>query len=387
MSGSPGTETTYGGVQGPGEPGRRVEGVVVRGLRSGQSPVAGQWVVLHRVGPDHAGPLDSVRTTASGTYAMRYRASGDTSALYFASTSYDGVAYFTPPLRAANATGDDTRIVVFDTTSAPVPIQIGGRHIIVAAAGPGGTRPVGEVYDLQNDTTVTLVARDSMSPLWTTHLPAGARGARTNAGGTIAAGAMTFRNGVAGLYAPLSPGFRQVAFSYDMPTSAFPLVVPLERPTGVLEIMVEDPRARVAAPSLREVNPVNADGRTFRRFLAQDLDANAVVRIDVPSPSGVAPERVDLMVGVAIALAMLLALVFATRRSLRPAFARVAGPAAASVPNVTQSALLARRIAELDERFERNRSPSDDERSSYDSDRAELKRQLADALADERRAR
>ncbi len=383
MKGSTRSDATQGGGHGPGDPVRRVEGVVVRGARSGQTPVAGQWVVLHRVGADHAGPLDSVRTSAAGTYAMRYRASGDTSALYFTSTSYDGVAYFTAPLRVVNATGDDTRIVVFDTTSGPVPIQIGGRHIIVAAANPGGTRPVGEVYDLQNDTTVTLVARDSASPLWSTHIPVAARDARTNAGGTIAAGAMTFRNGVAGLYAPLSPGFRQVAFSYDLPTSAFPLTVPLERETGVLEIMVEDPRARVSAPHLRETAPVNADGRTFRRFLAQDLDAKAVVSIDVPNAGGPAPERVDFGVGVAIAAAMLVALLFATRRSWRPAHGAAVQPPAP----MTQSAFVARQIAELDESFERSASRSAAERETYDARRAELKRQLADALADEREAR
>jgi hypothetical protein len=375
-----GSEPGQGGTQGPGEPARRVDGVVVRGTRSGQIPIANQWVVLHRVGPDRAGPLDSVRTSPTGTYAMQYHATGDTSAVYFTSTSYDGVAYFTSPLRSVRATGDDARITVFDTSSAPIPVAIGGRHLIVAAAGAGGTRPVGEVYDLQNDTTVTLVARDSTTPLWSAHIPAAAQGARVNAGGTIAASAMTFHNGVVGLYAPLSPGFRQVAFSYDLPAKSFPLVVPLERPTGLLEIMVEEPRARVEAPRLREVAPVNADGRTFRRFLAQDLDAKAVVRIDVPSVSEATPQRVDLGVGAAVAAAMLVALLFATRRSL-------AVPQSAAVaPNESRSAMLAREIAELDEAFERAASPADSDRATYDSRRAELKRQLGDALADERRA-
>ena len=81
-----------GGGPSPGESARRVEGVVVRGTRAGQIPIPGQWVALHRVGPDHAGPLDSVRTSATGAYAMKYRATGDTTALYFTSTSYGGVA-------------------------------------------------------------------------------------------------------------------------------------------------------------------------------------------------------------------------------------------------------------------------------------------------------
>jgi hypothetical protein len=138
----------------------------------------------------------------------------------------------------------------------------------------------------------------------------------------------------------------------------------------------------VAAPRLREVAPVNADGRTFRRFLAQDLAANTVVRIDVPSAGGPKPERVDLAVGAAIAAAMLVALLFAMRRSRRPLrFSPVAEP----VPtDGSRSSAFARQIAELDENFERFAPPNDAERAAYRSRRAELKQQLADALADER---
>jgi hypothetical protein len=193
---------------------------------------------------------------------------------------------------------------------------------------------------------------------------------------------MTFRDGVAGLYAPLSPGFRQVAFSYDLPTSSFPLAVPMERPTGLLEIMVEDPRARVEAPRIREVPPVNAEGRTFRRFIAQDLAANTVVRIDVPKAGGPAPARVDFAVGAAVAAAMLFALLFAMRRSLRPPRpSTVAAPGAEG----RSSSTLARQIAELDERFEQASAGSNSDHATYESERAALKQELADALANERR--
>ena len=60
----------------------------MRGTRKGQDPIANQWVVLHRVGRDRAGPVDSTRTTADGRFHIRYRATGDSSALYFVSTKY-----------------------------------------------------------------------------------------------------------------------------------------------------------------------------------------------------------------------------------------------------------------------------------------------------------
>ena len=40
---------------------RRVDGSIFRGLRSGQEALVGQWVVLHRLGPERSGPIDSMR--------------------------------------------------------------------------------------------------------------------------------------------------------------------------------------------------------------------------------------------------------------------------------------------------------------------------------------
>ena len=54
----------------PGTPPRRVDGRVVRGTREGPQPLANQWVTLHRVGPDRAAPLDSMRTGTTGVYGF-----------------------------------------------------------------------------------------------------------------------------------------------------------------------------------------------------------------------------------------------------------------------------------------------------------------------------
>ena len=78
---------------------RSIAGRIARPDASGDRPVAGAWVTLHRVGPDAAGPVDSMRTGADGRYAFRYRATGDTLAVYFVSTNRGGVNYFTPPVR------------------------------------------------------------------------------------------------------------------------------------------------------------------------------------------------------------------------------------------------------------------------------------------------
>jgi hypothetical protein len=321
-----------------------------------------------------------MRTSASGAYAFRYRTSGDTAAVYFVSTTYGGVAYFTSPFRDPAVTGDAATLTVFDTTSRPVPIEIGGRHLIIGIPQEGGRRPIGEVYDLQNDSTVTLVARDSSTPVWTTHIPASAVGFQMNSSGEIGAGAMTRTGTQVNLFIPLSPGLRQVAFTYELPSSAFPLSIPVEKPTGVFEILIQEPTARVEAPSLREMAPVNTEGRTFRRFLAQELSENAVVRIDVPRVVGAERERVYVGVAITMLAAMVMALVFAARRGSRR-------PVIAGAPRTeSRSQALVREIASLDDAFEQA-APSDEAAvAAYRERRAALKSELAAALAAERRS-
>ncbi len=348
-------------------------------MRSGPVPIPNQWVVLHRVGPDRAGPLDSVRTGANGAYAMHYRTSGDSTALYFVSTTYGGVAYFTSPLRAPDIRGDDATLTVFDTTSAHVPIRVGGRHFVVGSAQPNGNRPIGEVYDLENDTTVTAVARDSLSPVWTTHIPEKAQAFQLNTRGDLGPGSL-LRNGTTiGLLVPVSPGIRQVAFTYELPASAFPLRFPVESPTGVLEVLVQDPTARVSGAQFRETPSQEVEGRSFRRFLAQDVPANAVIGVEVPRVIGAEREKVYIGVATALLAAMAAALVLTARRS----FTR--GASAQRAAAVPRSETLLRQIAQLDVEFERKPAPSDADRAAYETRRAELKAQLMGTLADERK--
>ena len=360
------------------EPPRRVEGRVVRGLRDRQSPIASQWVILHRVGHDRAGPLDSVRTTSAGAFNFQYRLSGDSDAVYFVSTSYGGVAYYTAPLRTPVVRGDDATLVVFDTTSGPVRLLVGGRHVVVGAATPNGQRPIGEVFDLENDSTVTAVARDSVTPVWSTTIPAAATNFRLNTSGELAAGALTRRGATVGLFAPVSPGIRQVAFTYDLPQSAFPLAIPIDKPAGVVEVLVQEPSTRVQAPGIRETPAVNAEGRTFRRFLAQDVQAGAVVRVEPPRALTVNRERVYFSVGAVMIAGMLMALVYGMRRRVPRG---IVGAAAESA-----SRRLVREIAELDDAFEGDTTASEQARAAYEARRASLKSELAHVLAAERRS-
>lgn len=279
-------------------------------------PVSGAWVVLHRVGPDRAGPLDSIQSDARGRYSFRYERTGSEEAIYFVSASHDGIAYFTPPLTAADVRGDDGEITVFDTTSGHVPLSLRGHHVVVSAADADSRRSIVEVYDLSNDSSVTRVAvgDDPSRATWQTHVAPGAADFKVGEG-DISAGAVTFANGVVSVFAPLAPGLKQVSFSYSLPAKAFPLKLPLEKETGIYEIMIEEKTGSVTGPHLREVEPVTVDERNFRRFLASDMPENSVAVIDLPAPPPT--HSIDPRYMLALTLVLGGAMVLALARALR----------------------------------------------------------------------
>ncbi len=350
-----------------------MSGRVERADDGGTRGVPDAWVVLHRVARDAQGPLDSVRTDAAGRYAFRYTARGDSSAVYFASTVYAGVAYFTNPLRTADVRGDDALLMVFDTASVGVPIVARGRHLIVSAPDDKRHRTVVEIHEIENTSSRTRVATASVAS-WSVRLPAGATDVRPGES-DIAPDAIAAADGMLQVFAPLSPGLRQVSFSYLLPASAFPWSVPVTDTTTVVEVLVEDPAATVTGGGLEPQASVLLDGRGFQRFLAQDVAAGSVITISVPS-ARVSLRTVYVVGIVSIAgLALLLGFARAVMRPGVPSFG-IGRP----VPDRAES--LAAAIAALDARFERRASPTAEERAAWEAERAALKAQLTDILAE-----
>jgi hypothetical protein len=279
-------------------------------------PVPAVWVTLHRVGPDSAGPLDSLQSDPRGRYAFRYQHSGSDEAIYFVSASYAGIAYFTPPLTSAVVKGDDGEITVFDTTSRHVPLSLRGHHIVISAVDANALRSVVEVYEVSNDSSVTRVAPADKPSVatWQTHILPAATNFKVNQG-DVPAQAVSYANGVVNVFAPIAPGMKQVSFSYTLPAKAFPLKLALEKQTDVYEILIEEKAGAVTGPRLKEVDPVIVDERNFRRFLATDVPENSLAVIDLPAP---APRSIDPRYLVALTLvlggSMILALAQALRR-------------------------------------------------------------------------
>jgi hypothetical protein len=279
-------------------------------------PVPLVMVTLHRVGSDRAGPLDSMRADGTGRFAFTYRRTGDESAIYFASTLYAGIAYFTPPLNDPVVKGEAAEITVFDTTSASITIGVRGHHIVVSGVDANAQRAVTEVYELGNDTTVTRIAggRDSSKPVWTALVPERATGFRVSQG-DIPASAVTFRDSHVLVFAPIAPGLAQLAFTYNLPASSFPLHVPVQQPTQIFEVLVEDEKGSVSGAKLKERSPVLLERRSFRRFLADDVPENSVSVIDLPAaPRASIDRRYLVVLTLIIGGAMIASLATALRR-------------------------------------------------------------------------
>jgi hypothetical protein len=347
-------------------------------------PVAGLWIVLHRVGSDRAAPVDSVRSARTGAFRFRYTPFGSPDALYFVSARYGGIAYFSPPLRADTIRGEDADIIVYDTTTDSAAIRVQGRHFVVSAPR-GTTREVAEVFELENGGTRTVVARDSVTPLWSVALPRQADSASV-APGDVTAAAVAFRNGRAEVYAPVSPGVRQLVITYRLPADAMPLAVPVEHAVSVLEVLLEEPRASAEGARLAEVEPGVIDGRQFRRYLAQDVPPPAVMRISAPMPVEHNQSATKVLAGV-IASAMLVGLgAWLVKRrgtsDVRTTTYGVDGGTSNVRRQTSDVERLVAELATLDLRFEKS-SGTPEERTAYERSRAELKARIARMLAEE----
>lgn len=361
--------------------GRVQRPVAAGGDSAGMAPAAGAWVTLHRVGKDNAGPIDSMRTDGSGRYRFAYRPTGAADAVYFASTTWGGIAYFTAPLRSGAARGDETEITVFDTTSRAFPVAIKGRHLIVSKSDSTDMRTVVEVFELSNDSLKTLIApgADTPAPTWSVAIPASAQDVRVNEG-EISPEAFAATNGRVAIFAPIAPGVKQVAFSYKLPNSSFPLSLTSESNVVVFEVLLEEPQGSVTGKGFAAVAPVSLEGRNFRRFLSQDLPADTRLIVELPSTG--TPGRNVYIVALLVGIGFLMLLVLI--RSMQRAASRRVVTLPTLRPKESEAPLaerLAQEIAALDAVFARQTQPTEAVRTAYEQRRQELRAALEDALA------
>lgn len=338
-------------------------------------------VVLHRVSPAGSGPVDSVRTQADGSFRLRYRPIADV--LFLLSVRYAGIGYFSAPLPGVDGGSAQTAvdIVVYDTSSVARNAALRGRHVIVSAPDPAGQRAIVEVFELANDTTVTLISARDTAPVWRLHLPASAT-KRKVVEGEFAPEAVRFVTREVELFAPLPPGVKQLVVSYELPSSAFPLSMPMEHASTVLEVLLEETTGRVEGARLTAQAPVTVGGRRFQRALAQDVDAAAVVSIVLP-PAVITTTSTSAWAVIPVVLLAALGAwwFFRRRRSVATAPPTRQDVKPKDAPRIPTEEALARSVATLDALLSRADALDPATRASYQAARVRLMDQLRALLA------
>jgi hypothetical protein len=146
----------------------------------------------------------------------------------------------------------------------------------------------------------------------------------------------------------------------------------------VFELLIQEEAASIDGGGFTEVRGVMQEGVGFRRFLAQNVPARAVLRIDAPKPVGRVGTKMitPIVITVAILMAAMLAFLFWRRR-------RRTEPVVKATVQTPVDGLI-RELATMDAEFERRANASASERAEYDARRNQLKTQLNAALAAEK---
>ena len=301
-----------------------VAGQVLRRTDRDSVPVAGVRVILHRVGQDVQGPIDSVTSDAAGRFRLQFRP--DTGALYLVSARYVGVEYFAPPLlRDAQHPDRDLRLMVYDTSS-NVTLALASRHLVVGAVEPSGSRTVADLILIGNSGIVTRLAGDSMRPAWKMLLPSRAQSVELGEG-DFAADAVSQRADTLLLIASIPPGTREFTLTYRIPADVSRFEIPLDHDVPLADILTEDARMVVRGGLVRR-DTVTVVGRQFTKWDGA-LRAGQPLVLEFPVPSG----RSAWLLPALIALlgAGLLGLGLASsRRAVRAPAPAVAWPAGLS---------------------------------------------------------
>lgn len=265
-----------------------VVGDVTHAGESGRRPAAGRWAVLHRVTVQGGAPLDSTRTDGSGRYRFRL-ASVDTTAVYLVSTEWDGVGYFSAPVRLIGRPVDTLEaLVVYDTSSVGPPIRLIRRLItIVRGQTADGAFDVLEAWSIENPGRTARVTQDTARPVWAVTLPATALQLRIGEG-DISPDAVRRRGDAAAVFGTIAPGaIRQLTATYVLPADSRVIEIPLTQWTGQLDLLVEGAGASVSAAGVEAVGTEVIEGRTLQRFVGGPLEPGPAVIVALPrAPPG-----------------------------------------------------------------------------------------------------
>jgi hypothetical protein len=284
----------------------RGQAVTIRGTVVGggapSRPVAGRYAVLHQIGMQSQGPVDSTLTDPRGGYRLRIPLF-DSSAIYLVSVFHQGVAYFTQPIHIVNhvARPADT-LRVFDTTSTGLPLRVDRRLLTIALPKPDGARDVLEIVELANPDQRTRIAADTLRPVWEGAIPPAALQFQVGAGDFSAQAAERRGDSIA-VFGAVQPGSgKELSYSYVLPAGSERLSIPIDQAVGELDLLLEDTLARASAPGLRAFGVQAVEGRRFARYQAMSVPRRALVEITLSR----GPFRIQSLMPLVVVLAALM---------------------------------------------------------------------------------
>lgn len=339
----------------------RAGGHVVRITPTDTVPVPGAKVMLHRIGRDAQGPLDSV--TADGTGAFHFRFRPDTAAVFLVSAGWSGIEYFSSPLHTEPTLPDTAVVLVVSDTSSTVPIHTVSRHIVVSKPTADGLRAALEIVVISNPGPATRIAPDTIHATWAAPLPKNVAGF-TAGSGDFSSEALTTRNDSVLVFAPIAPGEKQLLYTYALPPGSGPVTLKLDDSVGTMNILLEEKELKVRGGGLVPLDSQAIEGRSFMKWEGGVKPGSSIT---INFPGNQTAWVIPALVG-GIALALIIVGALAVRR--RPAAVVVAGPS------------LVDRLARLDARYagKESSTPAAEWRS-YQEERARLKAALQAELA------
>jgi hypothetical protein len=329
--------------------------------------LAGARVLLHRVGRDLQGAVDSTVADARGRFRFRFRA--DTSAVYLLSARYGGIEYFSSPIHTNPARPDTAIALLVYDTSSTAPVTLEARHIVVPRPGEDGSRAVLDLIVLLNQGLRARVAPDSLHASWSTPLAAASIGLEIGES-DVSPDAVRRQDDSVLVTAPIAPGQKQLSLEYLIPKGHSTVEFPVGAGGGRLNVLVEESGTKVSGGTLALADSQVIEGRAFHRWTG-DVPPGGFVRLTLPAlPRTPAAVLAGLVAAVGLVLAL------AAWRILRRG---QAGPPPAPPP-AADPVLDA--IAALDARYAGRESETPaEEWQRYQAERARLKAELASSLA------
>jgi hypothetical protein len=334
-----------------------------RVLDADSAPVAGIRVVLHRIGQDAQGPIDSSRSDRRGRFHFVF--TPDTAAFYLISGRYAGIEYFSTPISTNPRRADTAVTVLVYDTSSSAPIQLEARHLVVTRPDQDGARSVLDLVILKNAGRLTRVAPDTVRPSWSVLLPEGTEGLDVGES-DISSQALARRGDSLLIAAAIAPGEKQLTLQYRIPAGRNSIALPIGNPGMPVNVLAEESGAKVTGPGLALADSQVIQGRSFRRWTGT-VPGSSLIRIVLPGrPRAPRWLLIALVAGLAVGLAGTGWYVL-SRRS---------GPAVASADALVSA------IAALDARYlGQEQDTPEQEWREYQVERSRLKAALEASLA------